>query len=98
MHPLSSLRPHAHTERQHGAQVSGGNAERNGKILVGDKLIATSAVMLDKSNQPYLSLGGDGGVFYRSKVQRAASEHPFSSSNHVVISYCRVRRQIGSVR
>merc|ERR1712167_41479 len=37
--------------------VPGGNAERDGKILVGDKLIATSAVVLDSSNQPFISLG-----------------------------------------
>ena len=43
-------------------QVPGGNAERDGKILVGDKLIATSAVVLDKSNQPLLSLGGAGAT------------------------------------
>jgi hypothetical protein len=38
-------------------QVPGGNAERDGKILVGDKLISTSAVVLDQSNQPIISLG-----------------------------------------
>jgi len=43
-------------------QVPGGNAERDGKVLVGDKLIATSAVVLDKSNQPLLSLGGAGAT------------------------------------
>ena len=42
--------------------VPGGNAEKDGKIWVGDKLIATSAVVLDNSNQPIISLGASSAT------------------------------------
>mmetsp|Transcript_24148 Transcript_24148/g.38905 ORF Transcript_24148/g.38905 Transcript_24148/m.38905 type:complete len:220 (+) Transcript_24148:47-706(+) len=42
--------------------VAGGNAERDGKIQVGDKLVSTSAVVLDSSNQPIISLGSSSAT------------------------------------
>ncbi|EKX44587.1 hypothetical protein GUITHDRAFT_152906 [Guillardia theta CCMP2712] len=38
--------------------LSGGNADRNGQILVGDKLVATSAVILDSTTKPIIGIGG----------------------------------------
>ena len=38
--------------------VQGGNADKDGRILVGDKLIAVSAVILDASRTPLLGIGG----------------------------------------
>eukprot|EP00282_Hemiselmis_andersenii_P008610 CAMPEP_0114120464 /NCGR_PEP_ID=MMETSP0043_2-20121206/6661_1 /TAXON_ID=464988 /ORGANISM="Hemiselmis andersenii, Strain CCMP644" /LENGTH=222 /DNA_ID=CAMNT_0001213085 /DNA_START=8 /DNA_END=676 /DNA_ORIENTATION=- len=38
----------------------GGNADRDGKILVGDKLISTSAVVMNDDNSALVGLGGSG--------------------------------------
>ena len=37
--------------------VDGGNADLDGRILVGDKLVSVSAVTMDKSNKPLIALG-----------------------------------------
>jgi hypothetical protein len=37
--------------------VDGGNADLDGRILVGDKLVSVSAVTIDKSNKPLIALG-----------------------------------------
>jgi len=60
-------------------QVPGGNAERDGKIQVGDKLISTSAVVFDQSNQPLFSLGAASATTNWKREMIACGNMDFST-------------------